>query len=355
MYYFLKLKGEELEKFNQAKFDYYKKVNSFGAIIIAVTSIFYFISDCQIVGAFSWNTLLPRTFIILPLILYIFITKKTNNYKIVVSLTYLLAHGIMWCTIWAIVYLPDKSHAQEGFIIMHFMFVVFSFAASFRLSVFFHSMIIFNILSSHLFNHYERVDIMLSLGIPCIMGTIVLQIVLSLAFKDHYNTKKELMQMSMVDFLTKAYNRNILNTLIEKDSYRFVSSLGEKVQLLLVDIDFFKVINDVHGHAAGDLVLKSTAHTIKSNLRKDDIFIRYGGEEFLIIIPRTERAEAKQIAERVRVAVENTENEVQKVTISGGLSSYQDNYKDAIERADLALYRSKQEGRNKISVETSIT
>jgi diguanylate cyclase (GGDEF)-like protein len=187
------------------------------------------------------------------------------------------------------------------------------------------------------------------------MGTIALQIVMSLAFKDHYNTKKELMQMSTVDFLTKAYNRNILNTLIEKDSYRFVSSLGEKVQLLLVDIDFFKVINDVHGHAAGDLVLKSTAHTIKSNIRKDDIFIRYGGEEFLIIMPRTERAEAKQIAERVRVAVENTENEVQKITISGGLSSYQDNYKDAIERADLALYRSKQEGRNKISVETSVS
>jgi hypothetical protein len=63
VYYFLKLKGEELKKFNQAKFDYYKKVNSFGAIIVAVTSIFYFISDCQIVGAFSWNTLLPRTFI----------------------------------------------------------------------------------------------------------------------------------------------------------------------------------------------------------------------------------------------------------------------------------------------------
>ena len=81
MYYFLKLKGEELEKFNQAKFDYYEKVNSFGAIIIAVTSIFYFISDCQIVGAFSWNTLLPRTFIILQLILYIFITKKTNNFE----------------------------------------------------------------------------------------------------------------------------------------------------------------------------------------------------------------------------------------------------------------------------------
>lgn len=354
MYYFLKLKGEELEKFNQAKFEYFEKVNTFSAIIIVVTAMFYFISDCQIVGAFSWNTLLPRTFIILPLILFLIVTKKTKNYKINVSLSYLLAHGVMWCTIWAIVYLPDKSHAQEGFIIMHFMFIVLSFASSFRLSVFFHSMIIFNILSSHLFNHYERVDIMLSLGIPCVLGTIAIQIVMSLAFKDHYNTKKELMQMSTIDFLTKAYNRNILNTLIEKNSYRFVSSLGEEVQLLLVDIDFFKVINDVYGHVAGDIVLKSTAHIIKSNIREDDVFIRYGGEEFLIIMPKTGRAEAKRIAERVREAVENAENEIQKITISGGLSSYQDNYKDAIERADLALYRSKQEGRNKISVEISL-
>ena len=130
---------------------------------------------------------------------------------------------------------------------------------------------------------------------------------------------------------------------------------------MMVDIDFFKGVNDTHGHAAGDEVLRTVAGIIKQTLRESDIPARYGGEEFAVLLPFTHLDEAKVVGERLRKAIENTsitinqgsEDEKQiKVTISMGLAEFDstESGEALFERADKALYNAKSNGRNQIQV-----
>ena len=124
---------------------------------------------------------------------------------------------------------------------------------------------------------------------------------------------------------------------------------------------FFKGVNDTHGHAAGDEVLRTVAGIIKQTLRESDIPARYGGEEFAVLLPFTHLDEAKVVGERLRKAIENTsitinqgsEDEKQiKVTISMGLAEFDstESGEALFERADKALYNAKSNGRNQIQV-----
>ena len=126
---------------------------------------------------------------------------------------------------------------------------------------------------------------------------------------------------------------------------------------ILVDIDYFKKFNDIHGHLAGDFVLKKTAQLLKDLLRKGDYVARYGGEEFLIILPNTQIENAIIVAEKIRQTVEkavytyNNTTEL-KVTISLGLTNNllnsPENEYQMIKNADIALYEAKKNGRNRV-------
>ncbi|CCX80517.1 diguanylate cyclase [Clostridium sp. CAG:715] len=131
----------------------------------------------------------------------------------------------------------------------------------------------------------------------------------------------------------------------------------------MTDIDFFKSVNDSYGHAAGDLVLKTVSQVIKQQLRDYDIAGRYGGEEFSIILPYTKLPEARMVAERLRKAVENTKIDISKVnsdvsdkdisvTISLGITEYGDgdDEKTILQKADKALYKAKESGRNRAEI-----
>ena len=130
---------------------------------------------------------------------------------------------------------------------------------------------------------------------------------------------------------------------------------------MMIDIDFFKGVNDTYGHAAGDEVLRTVAGIIKQALRESDIPSRYGGEEFAVLLPYTHIEEAKIVGERLRLAVESTpitinqDNENKKtinVTISMGLAEYDGNETGEVlfERADKALYNAKTNGRNQVQI-----
>ena len=129
------------------------------------------------------------------------------------------------------------------------------------------------------------------------------------------------------------------------------------------DIDFFKKVNDNYGHAVGDCVLKTIAKTIKKELREEDIASRYGGEEFIFLLPHTKLDEALVVAERLRKKVEKKKINVEEynikdvkeisVTISIGVSEYNKNDKtpEALyKNADSALYKAKEGGRNRVVV-----
>ena len=154
---------------------------------------------------------------------------------------------------------------------------------------------------------------------------------------------------SNTDPLTKLYNRNILDAetpAIVKEA----EALGQPVCMMLIDVDDFKQINDTYGHPFGDAILRSFARILKQTFRQRDIAIRYGGDEFMLVLPGAELAQAKAGAERFRHAVckgcdlpgGNC------VTLSIGITQWKsgDDLLSFITRADEALYQAKQSGKN---------
>jgi two-component system cell cycle response regulator len=162
----------------------------------------------------------------------------------------------------------------------------------------------------------------------------------------------ELDRISRTDGLTGLFNRRHLNEELvrrQEDARRH----GDSVGVLLFDIDHFKRINDTYGHPAGDLVLRAFAERMGLGLRAGDIAGRWGGEEFLVILPRTDLAGALEVAERVRTAIEAAPVTVagQKISVrvSGGCALGPGESADAvIHLADQCLYRAKSAGRNRI-------
>ena len=127
------------------------------------------------------------------------------------------------------------------------------------------------------------------------------------------------------------------------------------LSFLMLDIDYFKAINDRHGHLAGDYVLKEVARLIQQRIRRDEVLARYGGEEFAIILPETTREGARALAEGLRERIEQSrftfQNEVIRVTISIGVAMLHEGDRasmDLIKRADEKLYEAKHDGRNRV-------
>ncbi len=170
---------------------------------------------------------------------------------------------------------------------------------------------------------------------------------------EKYNRLKE---MSQTDVLTKCYNRKYLN---EKMAFAFKSfQAGHLVSsAILFDIDNFKKVNDTYGHSAGDEVLKQVAGAVRTCIRKDDVFARWGGEEFVVFFKFTNIRAALVIAEKIRTAVEAlvipVSGQNMKVTISLGVSCFKlvdSDITECIERADDAMYESKKTGKNKVTL-----
>ena len=160
-------------------------------------------------------------------------------------------------------------------------------------------------------------------------------------------------ELAIRDELTGVHNRRYLISLIEREKDRSDRS-GRAFCLCLLDIDFFKRINDTYGHSAGDTVLRAFAQTVQAQVRASDSFGRYGGEEFLLMLPETPASDALVLAERVRVAVGKLRcmdgpSEI-SLTVSIGVAEYcmGESITSAIGRADEALYLAKSSGRNRV-------
>lgn len=336
------------ELFYQSKYDYYRSYNFWVVVAGCLSSLTYFISDCQLFGRFAIETLFARFNILIPMALFIMAAKKIRKYKVMVSLSYLLGHWIMWNTIWAIYFLPDRSHASEGFIVMQLLFFALGFAAPFHYSTTAHLLLIGDILISNCFNHYQNLDIILSLSLPATLAVIVVHFSMQKYYLDHYKTALNLEFISKHDFLTQTYNRNRINELIDSETHtKFLPELGNKICVIMFDIDFFKNVNDTYGHMAGDSILQKLCSCIKDNINWENDFIRWGGEEFLIVLRDCPISEGINIAERLRIAVSKMQTDVCPITISVGISCYDGiDYKRVVSSADKALYLAKKCGRN---------
>ncbi len=167
---------------------------------------------------------------------------------------------------------------------------------------------------------------------------------------------KQLAKLSMTDILTGLLNRGTWENLVAAEYERY-RRYGHPTTLVMFDIDHFKKVNDTYGHLAGDEVIKHTAAVTKNSLRLSDSPGRYGGEEFGIILPETDSADARAICERIRevIAASTVETSVGPIQykISMGVAQLTDkpqNYMEWLQQADEALYKAKETGRNRTCV-----
>lgn len=170
-----------------------------------------------------------------------------------------------------------------------------------------------------------------------------------------------LFEMSTTDMMTKLKLKHFFFPILSKRMSQSREQ-GSPLSLIMADIDHFKNINDTYGHQAGDEVLKAVGYIIRTNLRQNDIGVRYGGEEFVILLQGADEQKAFEIAERLRNKIGRCDHHsvgcLEKVTISMGVAQYDtalDNSPhDLISRVDRALYLSKQNGRNRSSKASSL-
>jgi diguanylate cyclase (GGDEF)-like protein len=166
--------------------------------------------------------------------------------------------------------------------------------------------------------------------------------------------ESRLLEMNMRDGLTGAYNRRYLEQRLNEELERCFR-YARKSSIIMLDIDFFKKVNDGYGHQCGDFILKAVSAKIASMIRKTDFLARYGGEEFCCVLPETGITDALGLAERLRKAVEEMktvyrETEV-RVTISLGVAETSEEVSSAeslLGKADEALYTAKKSGRNRV-------
>lgn len=162
-------------------------------------------------------------------------------------------------------------------------------------------------------------------------------------------------RMATIDAGTQIFNKNYLLETLEAE-FTFSRVYDRPLSVIYYDLDFFKKVNDEHGHSCGDYVLSESAQVAKSCVRKDDVIGRLGGEEFAVILPNADGKTALELAERIRCAIETHafvfQGKALKQTISIGVSEIKpefEDYKALLNDADRKLYQSKNAGRNRVT------
>jgi len=171
------------------------------------------------------------------------------------------------------------------------------------------------------------------------------------------NLEERILELANTDALTGVLNRRAFMDRMEEEVHRSMRR-QEPFALIMVDIDYFKKINDAYGHQAGDLALKKVSHLLADSIRPYDLTARYGGEEFILCLPGTTGSQAGAAAERIRCSVASETIELSgqskpvQLTASFGVAVFSlggdDSVDAVIKRADDALYKAKEEGRNRV-------
>jgi len=190
-----------------------------------------------------------------------------------------------------------------------------------------------------------------------LMIIIMMLVFILLSGLTAYKFSSTFEKAAVTDGLMGLYNHKYFKQRMEHEVARS-ARYGQITSLVMMDIDFFKKVNDTYGHAVGDLVLKNVAKWVSESIRSTDVACRYGGEEIAVILPHTGLAGAQEFAERLRLKISQQYNKVPsedlefRVTVSMGVAQWEKGWTmtDLVKNADAALYYSKRNGRNRVTL-----
>lgn len=344
---FLKLKGKAKSDFYQAKYDYYKRFNLGILFVSALMFFVLLVPDWQVTEQFSWQTLLIRSLVVVPLAVVVVAYRKTGNYRIMSAISLMMVHAVIWGNIWVGSYVIDQSHVNESFLIMSFILLLVAFSAPPFYAMVAQLALIGDILLADQLYHFPNLDVILSFNIQMIMLLCLLDLIFTGFYYDHYITRRKLEFALFHDPLTQVFNRRQLHKIMGEG--HDLSFLSDAIAIVIMDVDYFKQVNDDYGHDEGDRILQFVADCIRHSLRGPDLVIRWGGEEFVAILFDCQRDQASQVAERIRRSVEKSVNGVCRITLSLGVAIYEGgDCFETIKKADQALYVAKRSGRNQV-------
>ena len=340
---------EEKADFYQSKCDYYQGIVELGLVVSAVTTIFFIYSDYMINGSVL-PTLIPRLSILIYVAIFFLVTHYfPNNHRVTVIMDFFLGHGMVIAASWTAYNLIDRSNSIEGIIIVNLIWLVVGFAATTRDTIINGIIFILEIVITNTFNHYTNYSLIMALEIPIIVGIMFVHYVMTAYYLDHYRVTQKLELAMVTDPLTQVYNRHLLEKIISENTINDVAP-GEHIAVALIDIDDFKKINDENGHYTGDLTLLYMGQKLSKETHDNDYVIRYGGEEFVVILRNCDVNNACARMEQFRQDIANAKDTPVPFTISVGVSCYTGDYSKTLQNVDNALYKAKNTGKNKVVV-----
>lgn len=192
-----------------------------------------------------------------------------------------------------------------------------------------------------------------SLMVKMLLGFLLIGAAVIYRYYELSKYNKKLLYLSQTDILTKLYNRTKIDQALNIEMER-AKRTQSNFAVLLLDVDFFKKVNDTFGHPVGDAVLIQLAKIAKQSIRSYDIIGRWGGEEFLVLCPQSSEKEVEQVALRIRKNIRDAHfstNEIHTVSIGVAMMKQDDTPHTLVSRADKALYRAKDEGRDRVILE----
>lgn len=331
------------EEFLTYKCNYYQFFIRVALVVTCFAEFLFIVSDYALNEEMFRPTLIPRASIFVPMVFYIFAERRAKSRKVRTFLNYFLAECVVLSTIWSVFHLKDKAHFAEGSFSMNLIFIVLGIGSSTAFCVGNYIFFFAEILITNAIIHYENLMVILSLNLPASLAVIFAQIMLSLASYDSFRMTRKLDDMLKTDPMTHIGNRALLDKIVVNNTLK---NAENPTSLIMLDVDHFKEVNDEHGHEMGDAVLKYLAGYLNSHVRKGDHVIRYGGDEFLMIMYGSSAADSFHTMERIRHDMEQDEKKPMDFTISDGVAEYRDDFSKALAEADTALYQVKKHGRN---------
>ena len=340
-------------------FNTYKKFSSLIIAAIGAMILLFVVFDIYITKNTDHLPLtLPiRIFAFLVCMFTSFAIGKTKNTNII-QILIVAAHSLVVIAFQSILFINENHSFQSQFL----TFILIVFAISLTPSRWIITLIFVPLVVtffSALVPTYYDVGFNVGLWIECIVylaisGTIGIFSCYSLQilWRKQFITKLELEESSITDSLTQIYNRYKFDSLLDSHVKNSLTS-GNTFSLIMYDIDNFKTFNDKYGHMVGDKILISLSRIVSDNIRKTDYFARWGGEEFIVLLPDTEINAASLIAEKLRVLIATNDVSMDlRLTVSLGVATFtpNDDVDSIIRKVDSALYQAKNEGKNKVVV-----